>query len=231
MAWIEAHQSLLHHKKTNRAIALLKCDRNKFIGHLFQLWWWSLDNAPDGKFDDLLPEEIAEAAGWPSRTGDAFVKALIASGFFDEDGDDDGLSLHNWERYTARLMQKREAGRKGGRASGKSRGESKQNDDSLEANGASASTPTQHNTPTQPTQPTNLAVLPLRHVLDLTPEDLKIVRKQYPNADVNGRWNQWVSWIEEEERRGRRKLPDDKLAAFLGFLKKDDGHVNSAAAR
>lgn len=232
MAWIEAHQSLLNHRKTNRAVALLKCDRHKFIGHMFQLWWWCLDNAPDGAFGDLLPGEIAAAAGWPVKTGDQFVKALIAAGFFDEDDDDGGLSLHNWGRYTDRLMAKREAGRKGGVASGKARAESKQNDDVLEANDASASTPTNQphlTSPTQPTKPTEPTGLPpnFRTLLDLSPLEVQKLRALFPSADISARHREWVSWIEEEARRGRDRMPDDKMAAIHGWLKKDDGHESS----
>lgn len=233
VAWIEAHQSLLNHRKTNRAIALLKCDRHKFIGHMFQLWWWCLDNAPDGKFGDLLPGEIAVAAGWPIKTGDAFVKALIASGFFDEDGDDDGLRLHDWSDYTGRLMAKREAGRKGGVASGESRRELKQTDVLLEANDASALTPTNQPTspplPTQPTKPTSPTRVNVRTALDLSPTEVALVLRACPNAAVNARWIEWVSWIEEERERGRDRMPDDKVAAFIGWLKKDDGRQGSAA--
>lgn len=232
MAWIEAHQSLLTHRKTNRAIALLKCDRNKFIGHLFQLWWWCLDNAPDGNFGDLLPEEIAGAAGWPVKTGDAFVRALVASGFFDEDGDD-GLRLHGWEEYTSRLMARREAGRKGGLASGEARRESKQNEATVQPNEPVALTPTNQPHLTSPTQPTNTTEPTrldptVRLMLDVTPDEVRKLRSMFPNADISARHRAWISWIEEEMRRGRNRVPDDKMAALVGWLKKDDGHEGSA---
>ncbi len=236
MAWIEAHQSLLHHKKTNRAIALLKCDRHKFIGHMFQLWWWCLDNAPDGSLSDLMSEEIADAAGWPARKADVFVKALIAAGFFD-DGGDDGLSIHKWDDYTGLLMARREAGRKGGLASAESR--RKQNSTVLEANGDGASTPTNqpHLTsptqPTEPTGPTGLRPIELpanyRTLLDLSPLEVQKLRALFPNADISARHREWLSWIEEEARRGRDRMPDDKMAAFHGWLKKEDGSIHYSA--
>src|SRR5688572_27041352 len=126
MAWIESHQSLLHHKKTNRAIALLKCNRYKFIGHLHALWWWSLDNAPDGNLSDLLPAEIADAAGWDVGKADDFVSALVSVGFIDQED----MHLHDWREYAGRWLnlktQRSEAGRKGCKA--KAEVASKQND-------------------------------------------------------------------------------------------------------
>ena len=107
MSWIESHQSLLTHRKTLRLEALLHVNRYQLIGHLHALWWWSIDNAQDdGLLGQVLPEEIAAAAGWPTRKASAFVNALTASGFLDED-DGDGFRLHNWYKFAGKLNEKR----------------------------------------------------------------------------------------------------------------------------
>lgn len=106
MSWIESHQSLLTHRKTIRASALLNINKYLLIGHLHALWWWALDNAEDdGCLGDLLPEELAEAAGWPVRKAGGFMEALESVGFIDQA--DCGKRLHNWYRYAGKLNEKR----------------------------------------------------------------------------------------------------------------------------
>lgn len=160
MAWIESHQSLLHHKKTNRAIALLKVNRYKFIGHMHALWWWALDNVPSGHLDDLMPAEIADACGWDVAKAEEFVNTLVAVGFIDEVSDE-GLYLHNWDIYAGKFLKgkdaKREAGRRGGLKSGEVRRSKtpKQNEAEsilLQAKRSTDEAPT--NLPNQPTNQT-----------------------------------------------------------------------------
>ncbi|MCL8207248.1 MAG: hypothetical protein K6V97_04120 [Actinomycetia bacterium] len=97
MAWIESHQSLLRHRKTNRVVALLGIHRCQLIGHLHCLWWWALDNVPvDGALGDLSDTEIARAAEWDGDPT-AFVRALTVAGFIDERPE--GRFLHDWIDY------------------------------------------------------------------------------------------------------------------------------------
>lgn len=107
MAWIESHQTLLAHRKTMRASAILKTDRLKLIGHLHALWWWGLSNADrDGSLGDVFPEEIAEGAVWPAKKADAFVQALISVRFLEVSSA--GFRLHNWRKYTWRFYEQEE---------------------------------------------------------------------------------------------------------------------------
>ena len=108
MAWIESHQSLLTHRKTLRLAALLKTDKYKIIGHLHALWWWALDNAPDGDLSALTAEEVAEAIGWPIKRAAELVNALHDSGYLDSDP----MRLHDWMDYAGRLIERRKAERK-----------------------------------------------------------------------------------------------------------------------
>ena len=108
MAWIPVYQSLLTHRKTLNASALLGIPEAHTIGYLVTLWLWAVDNATDGE----LPKDervIARAVGW---TGDSmvFVAALRTAGFLDE------WTIHNWDDYTGRLIEKREANRERMRA-------------------------------------------------------------------------------------------------------------------
>lgn len=106
MSWIESHQSLLSHRKTLRLAGLMKADRYKAIGHLHALWWWGLDNADiDGCLSGISALEIAVAAGWPEKSADAFVSALVTAGFVDDrDGE---LWLHDWYDYAGKLNERR----------------------------------------------------------------------------------------------------------------------------
>lgn len=109
MAWIESHQSLLNHPKTLAAVARLKVDRYKFLGHLHALWWWAVDVVDlDGTFPAHCSNEvIAIAAGWSPKFADQFVEALTESGFINTD--DCGRHLHDWYDYAGKLTSKRVA--------------------------------------------------------------------------------------------------------------------------
>jgi len=104
MAWLEIHQSLINHRKTLKAAALLHTKPAPLIGHIISFWLWSLDNSPSGSLDDVEPEIIAFAAQWD---GDpvVFVDALTKAGFLD---DNDGvLSIHDWWEYAGKLIGRR----------------------------------------------------------------------------------------------------------------------------
>lgn len=115
MAWIESHQTLASHPKTRRAARALGIRPVHLIGHLHCLWHWALDHAEDGDLSRYDAEDLAIAAQWDDDP-EEFVDALVgcgpggASGFIDRD--QDGMSLHNWGRYTDRLVARRDSARK-----------------------------------------------------------------------------------------------------------------------
>lgn len=102
MAWVEIHQSLPTHRKTLALADALKIEPIAAIGHLTCLWLWALDNAqPDGFMLGASPRTIARAAGW-KRDPVVFVDALGDAGFLDG-----SATLHNWDKYAGRLMERR----------------------------------------------------------------------------------------------------------------------------
>lgn len=104
MAWLESHQGLGRHIKTKRLARKLGITVPAVIGHLHLLWWWAMDNLPDGCLSMLEPEDIADEMMW---TGDAKVlmDALIEVGFIDEI--DNQLFIHDFQDYIGRLVDKR----------------------------------------------------------------------------------------------------------------------------
>jgi hypothetical protein len=116
MAWIESHQSLRDHKKTKKMARLLHIGIPQAIGHLHLLWWWCLDNAPDGYLGDIDSIDIADAALWKKEPG-KFFTALIESGFVDSDA----LTLHDWYDYAGKLIEQRDLTKAERQAGGRAR--------------------------------------------------------------------------------------------------------------
>lgn len=104
MAWIESHQELGAHPKTQKLARLLGISRPAAVGHLQFLWWWAMDYAQDGALDRFEPIDIAIGGEWDGEP-EAFLDALIRAGFVDEEGA--GLRIHDWDEYAGRLLEKR----------------------------------------------------------------------------------------------------------------------------
>jgi|GEM_PF-2303427 len=102
MAWIEMHQSLLTHRKTWKAAKLLGITCVNLCGHLYVLWSWALDNAPDGRIE---PDDVAKAAQYAGDAGE-FLAALIDAGFIDRRRNG-SLWLHDWKDYGGKLCEQR----------------------------------------------------------------------------------------------------------------------------
>ncbi len=218
MAWIEAHQSLRKHPKTLRAAAVLHCDRHKFVGHLFCLWWWGLDVADlEGRLPSSVTAEVlADAAEWPPVKASQFVTALLDSGFIDLEGET--FVLHDWWQYAGRYNAKRAANTDRMR---NARAEHVQRTTDARATHVQG-LPTYQPPPLQPTNttsPTNGNRPNLRHALNFTESEVAEIVKEFPTADFNGRWNEWISWIEEEREK---RMPKDKIEAFKGWLRRQE---------
>lgn len=138
--WIESHQSLARHPKLIRLAARLKINRPQAIGHLHLLWWWTLDYAPNGDVSAFASCEIAAAAEW-NGPAEGFFEALKAEKWIDEDG-----TIHDWDEYAGKLLEKRKAD-----AERKAAKRKKSAGCPSDVHG----TAQVHNQPTVPTEPTN----------------------------------------------------------------------------
>ena len=114
MAWIEAHQGLPQHPKTKRFARMLNISTREAVGSLFMLWWWALEYASDGDISKYDATDIADALQWDGDP-EELVNALIncgphgSVGFIEKT--DEGIFLHDWDKYGGRLFEKREKNR------------------------------------------------------------------------------------------------------------------------
>ena len=105
MDWIHSYKNLRGHPKT-RKLARRVGGLPAAVGHLHCLWWWAMDYAPDGDLSDHDAEDIAIGCEWEGDPN-AFVTALVESGFLDRD-DDGTLSIHDYHDYIGRYQWKAE---------------------------------------------------------------------------------------------------------------------------
>ena len=104
MAWIESHDELPTHPKTRKAARKLGVGAPQVIGHLHVLWYWCLTHRPDGRLDGMDSDDVADAAGWPDE-GEAFVKAMVTSGWLDDDNGT--LAVHDWWDGAGKTIRRR----------------------------------------------------------------------------------------------------------------------------
>lgn len=105
IAWLELHQAVAQHRKTQALADALQVAVPHALGLIATIWLWALDSAPDGRLD-TSQAALARVAGW-NGDGGAFTQALVDAGFLDEDGG--ALSLHDWADYAGRLVDARRA--------------------------------------------------------------------------------------------------------------------------
>jgi hypothetical protein len=103
MAWIESHQELGAHPKTQKLARILGLSKPTVVGHLHYLWWWATDYAQDGDLSRFDALDIAIGAEWEGNP-DLFLDALIRSGFVDQG---DAMTIHNWDDYAGKLIERR----------------------------------------------------------------------------------------------------------------------------
>jgi len=104
--WIESHQELGSHPKTQKLARILGLSKPTVVGHLQYLWWWATDYAQEGDLSRFDPLDIAIGAEWEGNP-DLFLDALIRAGFVDRDEDGGGLSIHDWHDYAGKLIERR----------------------------------------------------------------------------------------------------------------------------
>ena len=148
MAWIESHQTLWRHPKTQKAARLAGVSLHEMIGLLHCLWWWSLDYADDGNLDAVDPADVEAAVGWQGEDGQLWG-AWVAAGFID---DSDPPTVHDWHEYAGRLLEKRASSRERAQTSReRARSVRAPSDDSARTNAHGARSVHPYNQPNQPT--------------------------------------------------------------------------------
>ena len=94
---------------------MLKIPIPQAVGHLFLLWWWALDYAENGDLSKYDAYDIADAVQWDGNP-EEFLDAMIecgpggTCGFVEKDGDGN-IFIHDWDKYSGRLVEKREKNR------------------------------------------------------------------------------------------------------------------------
>lgn len=106
MAWIESHQELGAHPKTQKLARILGLSKPTVVGHLHYLWWWATDYAQDGDLGRFDALDIAIGAEWEGNP-DLFVDALIRAGFLDRVDYSEDLVIHDWNDYAGKLIERR----------------------------------------------------------------------------------------------------------------------------
>lgn len=113
MAWIESHQSLGTHRKVLALCEKLHIDRARCVGMLHFLWWWALDNTPDGDITGVSDKTLATVSLWKGSPT-LWVQTLREVGLVDETTDTQTpcRTLHDWDDYAGKLVAKRVSNRR-----------------------------------------------------------------------------------------------------------------------
>jgi hypothetical protein len=100
--WIESHRGLRDHPKTVNLAAAWADRKPCVLGHLHELWWWTLEYAPDGVLRPAFLPQILIACEWHGRP-ERFWSGLLECGFL-ESADDGAYTIHDWELYATRRL-------------------------------------------------------------------------------------------------------------------------------
>jgi len=105
--WIESHRGLKDHPKTV-ALAAAWSDRKPCVlGHLHELWWWTLEYAPDGVIRSAFFPQVVSACEWHGRPH-RFWNGLVEGGFLEAPSGLDGYLVHDWDEYAYRRVERHE---------------------------------------------------------------------------------------------------------------------------
>jgi hypothetical protein len=202
--WIESHQDIWNHPKTRKLEKRLGISRAAAVGHLHGLWHWAVSYALDGSLTRHEPEDIAIAAYWDGDPND-LLTALRDTGWIDDNAGE--LSLHDWDQYTGRLIERRERDAERKRAAREAMrarlADVHAASDERPEDGVRTNPPT--NQPDLPTSPTTPAL----------PEDVEVgkrVKRVRRTLSEEG-------FTEEELERPLRDLANE--------LATNPGHINS----
>lgn len=103
MAWLEAHQQLERHPKTQLLMGEMGWGVDEAIGKLMRFWWWCLDFAPTGdlrKFNDTV---LAGSVGLSADSSAKFVHAMVKARWLDRGNG--VFRVHDWPHYAGRYLK------------------------------------------------------------------------------------------------------------------------------
>lgn len=113
MAWLESHQQLERHPKTNELIRLMGWDAEDSpirdvavdvaIGKLHRFWYWCLDYAPTGDLRGKNDSLIAKSVGLAPSDGKRFIEAMVESCWIDRSKNI--FRVHDWNQYAGRYLK------------------------------------------------------------------------------------------------------------------------------
>lgn len=101
--WIELHDTLSEHPKTEALAQALCINQAWAMGILAALWTWAIRNAPDGDLSRVSDKALARACFWERKPA-LLADALTRCGWLDAD-----RAIHHWQDYAGRLLAKRAA--------------------------------------------------------------------------------------------------------------------------
>jgi hypothetical protein len=103
MAWIESHQTLVHHPKLLKLKNITGWTSNECIGVMHRLWWWTLAYAESGYLGDHEPEAISSAIEAQENnhySHGMLFEALKSSKFVTTN-----YFIHDWLDYAGRYLK------------------------------------------------------------------------------------------------------------------------------
>jgi hypothetical protein len=100
--WIPSHINLLGHPKLDKLVELSGLTRAECFVRLHQLWYWALNNAPNGALKVYSDAGLSVVVGWGPKSGN-FVQNLRASGWIDAD-----KRIHDWNKYGGKYLRRKD---------------------------------------------------------------------------------------------------------------------------
>lgn len=99
--WIESHDDVGDHKKTQQLCYSLNTAVPTAVGYLHLLWHYTARTSwQTGDLAGHSPKHIARACWWEGDA-DVFIKALQDSGYLDD------MQVHDWQIYARELIYQR----------------------------------------------------------------------------------------------------------------------------
>jgi hypothetical protein len=105
--WIESHRGLREHPKTVTLAAVWRDRRTCVLGHLHDLWWWTLEYAPAGVIRPEFFPQVVSYCEWHGKA-DLFWSGLVQAGFLEAAVGTEGYAVHDWDEYAARRLARLE---------------------------------------------------------------------------------------------------------------------------